>query len=495
MKWLHTRLDGLLVGLVCVLLLAGCYLSTLAVGPTWANNASDSGELIAAAATLGVAHPSGYPTYLLLLRLAQSLLPGDLAARSHLFSAICMTLTALVVATMVRRLVDVPRWPTALASLVAALWFGMAPLVWSQAVVAEVYALNALGVGLCLLWLVEQDQQQTNLPVWHGQFVRGLVVGLALGNHLTVALPAVVWLAHGAWLSRQQRRLLVWPLAGVATGLLVYLYVPLRAAAQPPINWGGADSWQGFWWLLSGAPYRELAFGLPSEFLGNRVQAWAALLLRQFGVLGVGLGLAGLVYGAPQRQRVLWLMAALVVAYSVFAIAYNTADSFAYLLPVYLIFAVWIGCGAILVLQWVQRWQWGMVVVAVLLLALVGRTAWIAAPQVNASTDRRAVLYAEQVMERAPAHALVITSSDRDTFPLWYYHFALGERSDIAVVVGPLLHFTWYREHVQIIYPTLVLPEEQVAGWRAALEESNRGRGSVCYTDLDESLPLVCEND
>jgi hypothetical protein len=33
------------------------------------------------------------------------------------------------------------------------------------------------------------------------------------------------------------------------------------------------------------------------------------------------------------------------VAYSAFAIGYNTADSYAYLLPAYTIFAIWIGLG------------------------------------------------------------------------------------------------------------------------------------------------------
>jgi hypothetical protein len=34
------------------------------------------------------------------------------------------------------------------------------------------------------------------------------------------------------------------------------------------------------------------------------------------------------------------LSAALAVAYSLFAITYNTGDSFAYLIPAYLIFAI-----------------------------------------------------------------------------------------------------------------------------------------------------------
>ena len=42
-------------------LLLGVYLSTLAPGLTWANSGSDGGDLITAARTGGIAHPTGYP--------------------------------------------------------------------------------------------------------------------------------------------------------------------------------------------------------------------------------------------------------------------------------------------------------------------------------------------------------------------------------------------------------------------------------------------------
>ena len=44
---------------------------------------------------------------------------------------------------------------------------------------------------------------------------------------------------------------------GVLLGALFYVRIPLAAAnGPPPINWGYADQWEGFWWLVSGAAYR-----------------------------------------------------------------------------------------------------------------------------------------------------------------------------------------------------------------------------------------------
>src|SRR3989338_6586924 len=50
----------------------------------------DSGEFIAVVASLGVAHPSGYPLYVVLGKLFTLLIPfGDIAWRVNLFSAFC----------------------------------------------------------------------------------------------------------------------------------------------------------------------------------------------------------------------------------------------------------------------------------------------------------------------------------------------------------------------------------------------------------------------
>src|SRR6188768_2320149 len=57
--------------LILAVILALCYSVTMAPGLSWANGGADGGDLIAAAATNGVAHPSGYPLYLLLARVFQ----------------------------------------------------------------------------------------------------------------------------------------------------------------------------------------------------------------------------------------------------------------------------------------------------------------------------------------------------------------------------------------------------------------------------------------
>src|SRR5688572_26223504 len=88
---------------VLVLSLLAIYLSAMAPGLTWANGGADGGDLITAAATGGIAHPTGYPLYLLLARFFQLLPVGSLAFRTNLMSAFFTALGAGVVYWIVSR--------------------------------------------------------------------------------------------------------------------------------------------------------------------------------------------------------------------------------------------------------------------------------------------------------------------------------------------------------------------------------------------------------
>jgi len=475
-----------LVGVV----LSYAYGSTLAPGVTWANDGADSGDLIAATATLGIAHPTGYPTYLLLARLFQLLPLGDLALRSTIFSAVAAVLAALCVGLLVWRLLAAHT----VAAAVAALAIGLAPLFWSQAVIAEVYSLNALFVALILLFTLQAIQNPISKHAWATRS-EALIIGLALGNHITAAGAAAAWFGIVAFFTpREERaRLLLRRALWVGVGLLVYLYLPLRAGAHPAVNWGDPRDWNGFWWEISGQPYRDLAFGLPTNLIAGRVAAWATLLARQFGWIGLVLGFVGLLYGTSNARPFVWLSAAVAALASIFAIAYNTDDSSAYLIPTFLIFAIWIGLGVDLALRAIARLHplAAHGATAGLLLLLAWRAMSIVS-QVDASQDRRAIIFATSVLASAPPHAIVVSDSDQDSFPLWYYHYALGERPDLAVIVDPLLEFDWYRGNLRAIYPDLQIPNTTDASWLDAITAANRQRTNLCRTQVTESQVLIC---
>jgi MFS family permease len=467
------------------------YLSTAAPGITWANHGADGGDLVTAVVSWGVPHPSGYPTYLLLGRLFLAWPGGTAAYRLVLLSAASMALAAGILAALAASCRQGMRWKM-VAGLAAGLGFGLAPLPWSQAVIAEVYGLNVFCVALILVLIASLSVARRSR---RGEVALALAAGLGLGNHLTILLmvPPLAAALMTRWRSGECRRAAV---AGIAFifGLAVYGILPLLARHHALVNWGNASTWTGFWWLVSGGTYRGMVFGLPLSDMLQRLGSAPRLLLAQFGPVGLGLIGVGLVFGRspwPWLDRTaIWIAA----VYSLFALGYNAPDSSNYLIPALAGLAWFLALGLSSVLSWAESWRQGA---AVPVIGIVGVLALVRLPsiigQVDARHDLRATEYIRAVLHQAPADALVLTSTDQDSFPLWYAQSALGQRPDLRLVVVPLGQFEWYRRDLGTVYPDLDLPIEGPTDvWTWETELLKRNPRPICQTEIvGEGAELV----
>ncbi len=485
--------------------LMAVYLATLAPGLTWANDGADGGDLITAAVTGGIAHPTGYPVYLMLARLFQLLPFGSLAYRTNLFSALAMSSASVLVYGIVKRqLVSQKASNSWLPGMVGGFAFGIAPLAWSQAVITEVYALNAFFVTLVLYLLTINGPEALHK---HYDVILGLVLGLGLGVHLTIILlmPAVFLvrlfppkpycpLAIGGkkyfWKNWQMDTGSVLRIFFSAiVGWTPYLLLPWWASAHPPVNWGDPITFQREWWLVSGQLYQTNLFSLSFVDVWSRVQIWAGLLIGQFGLVGLGVGLVGLtLFLVPSRLLLLSIWQMLI--YSAFAINYNTTDWYIYLIPTMIPVAIWIGLGTQGLMdvaprehQWIGRLI-GFGLLFYLLLLSLGHWS-----QVDASHDLRAENFGKEVLANAPPNALVFAQGDQAIFALWYFRFALHERPDLVVVATDLLSFDWYQDTIRSTYPQLILPE--YFPWPIVLEASNPGR-PFCSVKYSGQMELQC---
>jgi len=442
---------------------------TMPPGLTWAHDGADGGDLAVAVANLGVPHPPGYPTYVLLGRLFATVLPvRDIAFRLNLFSAVAAATASLLAYLLLVSLLSSheggaegsPR--TILISTCAALLFAFSPTFWSQAVITEVYALNALMVALILLLssLARRGPSHAErvLP-W-----LGLTFGLGLGNHSTLILmaPSVIillWPRNHAL--RPSPGTIARAILAFLAGLCVYAYLPLSALRAPTPNWGNAATPRGFLWMISASAYRHYVFGLPLNYVPNRLSAWAAGMLTQFGIWGVLLGLTGL-WRIAESDRVRALAEGLVfVLVTAYAIGYNTTDSYVYLIPAYLIFALWIGHGLSFTLTTIRhhvRQYSKLAAPALALIALLPAIPLLVNySSVDLSSDVRAARYGADIMQHVPPGAAVISATDAHTFGLWYAQEISRPRPDVLVLDQDLLQYPWYIDTLRKQRPHLSL--------------------------------------
>ena len=468
------------IPLIIILVLGLAYSLTLAPGLTWANSGADGGDLITATATNGVPHPTGYPLYLLLAGIFQHLPLGNLAFRTNLLSAICTVLAALIVYYTARRLMGGDKFRDT-ASLVTSLVFGLAPLVWSQAVITEVYALQSLLLAGVLFQTFSPRKGR-----W-SDVLRGILVGLALGNHLTslLLIPLLLWEEDGIHLNQISHLLM--RLLGLLVGSFIYIVLPIRALSHPPINWGNPVTLISFYKLISAQIYQSY-FSL--NFVIDRVRGWAGLLMNQFGFPGLVIGLYALLGGKKIIKRILPLLW-IFITYGIFSLIYSSFDSYVYLIPTVLAFSFWIGMGIQSLLNIsVGRWpRAGWAFGALIILLLIFR-AVTAGAMVDASKDDRAELFGRTVMDTVPVNAMVFTQDDPSTFALWYFHFALKQRPDMRVIVEGLLQFDWYGQTLRYTYPDLEVPKDPQL-FAGNLTQANPSR-PVCFVDYQKVAHISC---
>ncbi|NOT04295.1 MAG: DUF2723 domain-containing protein [Anaerolineales bacterium] len=474
------------------------YLMTMAPGLTWANQGSDGGDLVTSAAVGGVAHPTGYPVYLFLARLFQLLPIGSLAFRTNLLSAFASVCAAIFIYALVIQSLP-PTTRTKYAGLTSAFAFGLAPLVWSQSVITEVYALHALSVTVILY--LASDQAAFYFPQKRLDVLIGLAFGLGMGNHITTILLFPVFIlptffhadsvpSTAKWRLDTQSlfRRLLW----MGMGLLAYLSLPLRALSQPKVNWGNPVTLDGFFWLVSGKLYQEQFFGLTLDLGLLRARAAAGMLIEQFGILGLVIGLIGLfVFYKPSRLYIntIWT----VSIFTFFAIGYSTTDSYMYLIPAFSCFAIWIGLGVSGLMnmfhQRFRKFESGISLVVILFLFLQAGNHWAS---VDASKDLRAEQFGKDVLLRAPENAVIFAKGDKAIFAMWYFHYALQGRPDIAVVATDLLHFDWYQKSLHENYPRLNLPGAYP--FASTVIAANPER-PICYVEYIQKAEISCEHE
>lgn len=460
--------------LITFLLALSVYWLTIAPDLTWAHFGVDGGELIAAATTLGVPHPPGYPTYVLLGKLFSLLPLGTIPFRFNLFSAVSMAIAAAFVTVLSRSALS-PQ-PSALSTpIITGLTFAFAPLVWSQAIITEVYALNLACLAL-FLWLLLTER--------HAFWV-GVALGISMTTHLSsgLMLPLALW---GVGRGRAPHLL-----AGFLLGLTPFLLLPLFALNPTPVVWGDPTTLPGWLWVITGRLYASNVFALPLVHWPERLAEWGGIPFIQFTPLGLPL----LLYGLHQVSRSETIRGTVsanlstndaprttyhgiiftALAYFLYAFTYTSIDAIIFLLPGLLLLSILLTFG----LERLGKWGW---VLPLLLLALNFDA-------INLRDEVGPRPRAIQLLQVMPQGAILLSPGDETIFTLWALQQGEGVRPDLILVDSNLLAFAWYRQHLAQLYPQLTaLAEDDVPRFRA----ENQSKQPVCEVTLRQPESFIC---
>lgn len=418
--------------------------------------AADSGELQVVAAQLGIAHPPGFPLYVMTAHLFTRLLPFTAPAFAvNLFSAVTSALTVGLV-----YLTSVHITRQHLSSLIGAIALGSATTFWSQATTANVRSLTGLFATLILFGLicfrsaiVRGDQRAADRWLT----LTALFMGFGLTHHVSlIFLIAVglvfVLMVNPSFIRSPQRW--GWPVAAGLLGLLPLLYLPLRAFADVRGASPALATGSGFLEHALATGFRgDLFYYItPVDFL-QRLRIMGNVMSFQFDAVILAGMLIGMLILFAKDKVLVWLLGGVFAVFTLVAATYRAPQTVEYMIPAYIAAGLLLGYGLKSLPEQLGRIGIAGSAIASLFMAVV-IVAVVSQPVVNQTasgleheglTVRE---YAAPLLQAAPEDSTLLAHWHWAT-PLWYLQEVEGLRPDVDVEFvfpeGDSYDATWER--------------------------------------------------
>jgi Protein of unknown function (DUF2723) len=447
----------------------------------------DNAEFATLAHTGGIAHPSGYPLYVLWLRV-WSWLPGEPAHAAAIATAILGA--AAVVAVMNAARV----WGASVgAATLAAAIAGGAPIVLRVHTEAEVFAMNDLACALVLVFAARRGPLR---GAWRG-LALGLVAGCGLADHLTCALVAPVGILGVVRAIREARLAAVAAIVGLLVGLAAYAYA--FVGPETPMSWGGVHDLDGLLGLVTRRDYggatafapiaeHTSAFAQLAAFALTIGRAW--LWLPALGAVAM-LGWRCIKVDDSKETRVAWAMLALawLLAGPILASRFDLVPEgigLAVCRRFYVLPALLLALPAALAFDAIPLRTPRSARVLAGALALPASIA-LSLPYLGRVHTAAVERYAQNVLEELPDGAILVVGEDYLYAGAQYVQAALGERPDIVVIDEGLLGFEWYRARIAARGVEMP-PGKPSGGW---VVEHAAAAGKRVFVDLKQKDVLA----
>ena len=393
----------------------GLYLITLC--PTV--YVGDSGEFTTAARILGITHPPGYPLYVLFGKIFSTLFPfGNIGYRINLMSAFFGALTCGMVYLISKRLInnninEFQKENTKTSStvftiaIISALFLSFSKTFWSQAVVAEIYTINAFFITLLIYISITKYK---NLYLF--SFISGL--GIA-GHYITGLLFPVFLILYWKELFHKKNlpeRFFLYTIFFLL-GLSVLIFMPIRSSANPFMDWGNTRIFEKFIDQIRRVQYKTFEFGQTVN------------LQTKFSFIKYFFKLAGEQFTYYIIPLIL-LVTNSIVMLLILKFQFNPQQASVvevYFLPSYSIMALWLGFGLLFIAKYLKPYFF----IPLLILPLIMHFKYNSKRNNYIAYD-----YSSNILKSLPENSHYFSSGDNQMFLLSYQQWCLKRRLDAS---------------------------------------------------------------
>lgn len=459
----------------------------------------DTGELAAVQATLGIAHPTGYPLYTIIGFLFSKIpLPFAAIYQLNMLAALYCAASVSIFTYTAKYILDniesfgnqqkkapekksrkdkkqksdtkASAKPIAalteniklISAMLAGLALAFSKTFWFQSTSVEVYSFHLLLMSLIILSLIKAyankeasiNDVKSKSWLWFAFF-------LALGftNHMTtlLILPGIAYLYFdlSGFNKNSFLRIGVMMLLFFPVLILVYSYLPIRAAQQPFLNWGNPVDWERIIRHISGFQYQVWLF-TSADAAKKQLEYFINNLLSEFSITSIVIATGIVVTFIKSRKLFIFLLITFLFTV-LYSINYDINDIDAYFLLAYLCLAFFSAFGFAKIFQelsdnkTVKRIALAVIILPVLIQAYV----------IYDKTDQSKTFiyedYTKALLSSVEQDAIIFSYQwDYFLSASYYFQFVEDFRRDIAVVDKELLRRSWYYVQLDAKYPGLI---------------------------------------
>ena len=455
----------------------------------------DSGELAAVQATLGIAHPTGYPLFTILGYLFSLIpLPISKIFQLNILAAVYCSVgistfvftTKLVLDNiesfskindgLIKRskgkktdekdkmnnhngVTTISEPVKYVASIAGGLIMAFSEVYWLQSTSVEVYSLHILLINFIILFLIKaylfkgNNNNQIELKFW---IIFSVCLALGFSNHMTTILiiPGVAFLFFVKYklTSVSAKKIFIMLAVFFPILFLMYLYLPIRASQNPVINWGNPVNLEKIIRHITGKQYQVWLFSSTAAAKKNLIYFFESLP-GQFSISLV-LSAIGIISSYFYAKRFFWFLLISFLFTVLYSINYEIHDIDSYFLLAHISLSFFAVFGILILFKFLKKNTLILPIIITLALLIVQLiTNFNKTDQSNTFTYKD---YTHAILNSVTEKSLIFSYQwDFFVSASYYFQFVEGFRNDVTVVDKELLRRSWYFDQLNRNYPYL----------------------------------------
>ena len=467
----------------------------------------DSGELATVQATLGIAHPTGYPLYTMIGYLFSLIpLPFTKIYQLNLLAALycsagisvfiytaklvldnltSFSFTKVIAARstkekkkgkqaqkkVVQQTFTLSEITKIVLSIAGGLILAFSETFWMQSTSVEVYSLHILLINLIILFLLKaylyKPKEKSDLKVW---LIFSIVLALGFTNHMTTLLiiPGVAYLyfSKNKFNAASFKKILLMLLIFFPILILIYSYLPIRASQHPLLNWGNPTDLEKIIRHISGKQYQVWLFA-SGEAAKKQLAHFIDILPGEF-YIAILLSVAG-IFTSFTYARKLFVFLLITFLFTVlYSINYDINDIDSYFLLAYISLSFFSVFGLLKLFQLSKNKLQVLISVSALVILT---EFYFNFNNVNQSDVYIYEDYTHAVLNSVPKNSIILSYQwDYFVSASYYFRYVENYRKDVTVVDKEILRRSWYYDELNYDYPFLLKNmQDDVKDFRKAL--------------------------